>query len=166
LVRAPNSNNGACAVDVASFGQSDCCMQLQPAASLPSGVGHWGLASGVGCCWPQVLEGGLRFFQTVRPPFVMAECNDGMMIKATGRPASAFLLKASLAPVIPAGARIWLMSIWMASCSGIDVQGRRMGPSGEPQSSAAAPCFLSAPSPVPHPAHLDRVMPATKAATL
>jgi hypothetical protein len=41
----------------------------------------------------QVFEGGMHFFQTVRPPYVMAECNDGMMTKATGKPASAFLLK-------------------------------------------------------------------------
>ncbi|GAB4816603.1 hypothetical protein N2152v2_003649 [Parachlorella kessleri] len=43
----------------------------------------------------RVVEGGLRFFQTVRPPYIMAECSDDMMVKATGKPASAFLLKMS-----------------------------------------------------------------------
>ncbi len=44
---------------------------------------------------PWVVEGGRRFFQVARPPYVMAEHSDDMMRRATGKPASAFMLTMS-----------------------------------------------------------------------
>lgn len=54
---------------------------------------------------PQVVQGAGRFFAATRPPYVMAECNDPMMLAATGRPASALL--AQVGPPCCAPRHMW-----------------------------------------------------------
>ena len=42
-------------------------------------------------CWPQVVGGGADFFGRMAPPWVVLECDDGMIGAKSGRPAGAFL---------------------------------------------------------------------------
>lgn len=56
----------------------------------------------------QVVDGGARYMEAVRPAYVMMEVNDGMMFGATGQTSAALFTRVGVALLVAA----------LASCAG------------------------------------------------